>query len=66
MNNYSDIFAKHSHDIGQTNVVQHHIETGDEPPVRQRVRRLPMTQTDELKHCDANHISPQSKNRFVR
>lgn len=46
---YSDVFAKDSNDIGHTDVVKHHIDTGDEPPVRQRPRRLPQTQVDELR-----------------
>ena len=46
---YSDIFAVDSNDIGRTNVVKHHIDTGDEQPVKQRARRLPMVQLEELK-----------------
>ena len=49
LNEYSEIFAKDSYDIGHTDLVKHHIETGDEPPVRQRARRLPMVQLEELK-----------------
>ena len=46
---YSDVFAKDSNDIGHTNVVQHHIDTGDESPIKQRPRRLPMVHLEELK-----------------
>jgi hypothetical protein len=34
-----DVFAKSSSDIGCTNVYQHHIETGNNPPYRQRPYR---------------------------
>ena len=46
---YADVFAKDSGDLGHTDVVKHHIDTGDEQPVRQRPRRLPQTQVDELR-----------------
>ncbi|KAK3083689.1 hypothetical protein FSP39_001513 [Pinctada imbricata] len=38
---YQDIFSKSSQDIGQTNAVQHRINTGTAPPIRQPPRRLP-------------------------
>ena len=47
---YSDVFAKDSNDIWHTNVVQHHIDTGDESPIKQRLRRLPMVHLEELKN----------------
>ena len=46
---YEDIFSKGSHDIGRTNWVKHDIDTGNEPPFRQRPRRLPITQQEALK-----------------
>ena len=49
LSEYSDVFARDSYDIGHTDVVTHHIETGNEPPVKQRPRRLPMVQLEELK-----------------
>ena len=41
LNTYGDQFAKDSNDIGVTPLIKHDIPTGDEAPVRQRVRRLP-------------------------
>ncbi|KAK3082555.1 hypothetical protein FSP39_002615 [Pinctada imbricata] len=38
---YQDIFSKSSQDIGQTNAVQHRINTGAASPIRQPPRRLP-------------------------
>ncbi len=46
---YEDIFAKHGSDLGRTNLVKHHIETGDERPVRQHARRLPQSQYEEMR-----------------
>ena len=45
---YSEVFAKNKYDMGKTNVVQHHIETGDEPPFKQTPRRLPMQHHQEI------------------
>ena len=36
---YSDIFSASSHDIGQTDIIHHHINTSAETPVRQRAYR---------------------------
>ena len=38
---FSDIFSTDSDDIGTTSVLQHHIDTGDAPPVKQQPRRIP-------------------------
>ncbi len=46
---YSDIFSTGSSDIGRTDWVKHDIDTGDEPPFRQRPRRLPIMQQEALK-----------------
>ena len=59
---FANTFAKNSNDLGKTDVVKHHIDTGDEPPVRQRARRLPITQTEELKR----QIDELHKNGIIR
>lgn len=41
LTSYADVFSKSDSDIGQTDIVQHTIDTGDAPPVRQRPRRFP-------------------------
>ena len=41
LDEYSDIFAKNSADFGKTTILKHNIDTGDEPPVKQRPRRFP-------------------------
>ena len=38
---YADIFAVDKNDFGRTDKVQHQMDTGGAPPVRQQVRRVP-------------------------
>ena len=45
----ADVFASHPTDLGRTTIVKHHIDTGGERPVHERVRRFPYQQTDEIK-----------------
>ena len=44
---FSDIFAAHPNDLGHTNVVTHHIDTGNAHPIRQQVRRAPVAKREE-------------------
>ena len=37
---YTDRFAAHADDVGRTTLLKHHVDTGDEAPVRQRCRRF--------------------------
>ncbi|XP_072039013.1 uncharacterized protein [Amphiura filiformis] len=46
---YKHVFAKSKTDLGRTNLVKHHIDTGDAPPVKMPSRRLPMHQREEEK-----------------
>ena len=46
---YADIFAGNQSDYGRTDIVQHRIFTGDHPPIRQQVRRLPPSRRNEVK-----------------
>ncbi|CAC5407734.1 unnamed protein product [Mytilus coruscus] len=39
---YNNIFSKSSEDIGLTDLVEHTINTGNHPPIRQRPRRIPL------------------------
>lgn len=39
---YRHLFASSDLECGHTNLVQHHIDTGNATPVRQRARRLPL------------------------
>ena len=39
---YEGVFARHADDLGHTDVVQHHIDTGDSRPIKQAPRRVPL------------------------
>ena len=39
---YSDVIAGNPEDLGLTSVLQHHINTGTSPQIRQRARRVPL------------------------
>ena len=45
---YSDVVAANSDDLGRTNVLQHHINTGVSPPIHQSTRRVPLPQRDTV------------------
>ena len=60
---YSDIFATSDLDLGTATVVQHKINTGAQNPVRQPLRRQPITYVDLIEKqtqamLDANIIEP--------
>ena len=40
---------KQDGELGRTNLVQHHIDTGNQRPIRQRPRKHPLGQRDEIK-----------------
>ena len=44
---YSDVFSTSPEDIGCTDLVKHHINTGQAAPVRQPPRRLPLAKREE-------------------
>ncbi len=46
--NLQDFFSKGEHDIGRTDRVQHHIKTSDAPPVKERPRRHPYCNQEEI------------------
>ena len=53
LQDYRDIFAIHPDELGRTNIVQHHIETGDHPPIRSRPYRVPYAQKETIeKHIE--------------
>ncbi|XP_033729790.1 uncharacterized protein LOC117318986 [Pecten maximus] len=43
---YQDDFAKSKNDLGRTNLVQHRVDTGTAPPVKQRPRRLALSKRE--------------------
>jgi hypothetical protein len=46
---FPDIFSKNDTDLGLTNLVEHHIETGDAKPLKQPPRRVPMAYAEDEK-----------------
>ncbi|XP_060085444.1 uncharacterized protein LOC132564840 [Ylistrum balloti] len=42
LSEYDDVFSKSNTDIGKTGVVKHRIETGNQNPIKQSLRRAPM------------------------
>ena len=62
-NDYEDVFARDSSDIGRARGMTHHIDTGDEQPVHQRPRRHAKVHADDLQKqvknlADAGIIRP--------
>ena len=47
LHEFSDIFSAGPHDLGCTDLIKHQINTGDAPPIRQPVRRLPLAKREE-------------------
>jgi len=45
---YSDCFSRSDFDVGRTSLVKHRIDTGDSRPVRQALRRQPLTYLPEI------------------
>lgn len=45
---YADVFALDSSELGATDLVQHVIDTGDNPPIHQPARRIPFALRDKV------------------
>ena len=48
LSEYSDCFSKDEFDLGQTTLVKHRIDTGNSAPIRQALRRQPLTHLSEI------------------
>ena len=48
---YYTLFATGNDDLGHTSKVQHRVDTGDAPPIRQSVRRMPQLRRQEAKEA---------------
>ena len=46
---FSDTFSKNDTDLSLTNLVEHHIDTGDAKPLKQPPRRVPMAYAEDEK-----------------
>ena len=45
---YEDVFSQGEYDIGRTHLVEHGIDTGDHRPIRQPLRRHPITHLEVI------------------
>ena len=45
---YQDMFVNDIKDLGKTDVAEHHIDTGEHPPIKIPTRRMPFAQRPEL------------------
>ena len=45
---YSSLFSSSKNDIGRTNVICHHINTGTNAPIKQPPRRVPFNRRKEI------------------
>ncbi|EYC28494.1 hypothetical protein Y032_0007g3255 [Ancylostoma ceylanicum] len=63
LHNYQDVFAVNEQELTQTPLVEHNIETGASPPIRQKARPIPLATRVELRKIladleDRNIIEP--------
>lgn len=58
---FIDIFSKDDGDIGRTSVVKHRIDTGSEPPIKQRARRVPIAKEKEVQDM----IDEMRRNKII-
>ena len=50
---HADVFSQDENDLGRTNIIMHHIDTGDARPVRQPLRRYPPAHVEAIsEHVD--------------
>ena len=54
---FQDIFSTHPDDIGTTNLLQHPIDTGNAPPVKQQPRRIPHRLREQVEAQKARMLS---------
>jgi len=45
---YDDVFSNYEFDVGRTHLAEHHIDTGDNRPIRQRLRSRPIAHLEEI------------------
>ena len=67
LDEYHDVFAADKYDLGRATLAEHHIDTGDSAPFRQRPRRLPQEQHKEierqvLKLAEVGIVRPSTSN----
>ena len=48
LDSYRDVFSMSEYDVGRTDLVYHHIETGNHRPIRQPLRRHPIAHLEQI------------------
>ena len=48
MRDNADVFALDNSELGHTDLVHHHVDTGDHPPVKQPMRRVPFVYREKI------------------
>ena len=61
LNEYADIFASSSLDLGHTNIIEHEIDTGDARPIKQQPYRVSQAQRVEIDR----HISNMLEQKII-
>ena len=51
LHDYANIFPQGPKDLGQTDLAEHWIDTGDAPPLRRAPRRLPLLKREEAQRA---------------
>jgi hypothetical protein len=59
---YADVFAAHSDDVGRTDLVKHHIDTGDSRPIHQRCRRFARSHVEIIR----DHVKKLAETGTIR
>ena len=50
---HQDVFSQDENDLGRTDIIMHHINTGDARPIRQPIRRYPPAHLEAIsEHVD--------------
>ena len=69
LSSFADVFSQGAHDIGQTDIVQHKIETGTNSPIKCMPRRVPMHRQATLQsmvdEMEANGIIRRSDSSWA-
>jgi len=53
---HTDVFSQNENDLGKTDIVMHHIDTGDARPVRQPLRRFPPAHVEAISEHVVNML----------
>ena len=55
---HQNVFAASKYDLGRTDLVQHEIDTGDHPPMKQPARRIPLNKRNIIEPSTSPWSSP--------